>query len=326
MLLGTQIELSTQASPIPKARVKKNYIKSPLNYIGGKYKILDQILPLFPKKIDNFIDLFAGGCNVGINTSAKKVYLNDNLTFLIEMFREFKGNDLDHTLNHVKERIERFELSLTNTEGYTKLQDLYNKNKYPQDLFVLIAYSSNKQIRFNNNHQFNNPFGKNRSSFNKSMEFNLKQFITELQRKDIELSSTCFQDFDLSFLSKNDFVYCDPPYLITTGSYNDGKRGFKGWGEREELLLLEILDTLNHNNIKFALSNVLEHKGKSNDILKNWIKNNSNYRVNYLDFNYANSNYQTIVRDKKASIEVLITNYEPGKSKSTKCLFDDLKT
>ena len=137
---------------------------------------------------------------------------------------------------------------------------------------------------------------------------NLKQFITELQRKDIELSSTCFQDFDLSFLSKNDFVYCDPPYLITTGSYNDGTRGFKGWGEQEELLLLEILDTLNHNNIKFALSNVLEHKGKSNDILKNWIKNNSNYRVNYLDFNYANSNYQTIVRDKKASIEVLITN------------------
>ena len=60
-------------------------IKSPLNYIGGKAKILDQILPLFPKEINNFIDLFAGGCNVGINVKANKVYLNDNLTYLIEM-------------------------------------------------------------------------------------------------------------------------------------------------------------------------------------------------------------------------------------------------
>ena len=52
------------------AKKRLNKIKSPLNYIGGKAKILDQILPLFPKEIDNFIDLFAGGCNVGINVNA----------------------------------------------------------------------------------------------------------------------------------------------------------------------------------------------------------------------------------------------------------------
>jgi len=32
--------------------MKNNWIKSPLNYIGGKYKILNQILPLFPKQIN----------------------------------------------------------------------------------------------------------------------------------------------------------------------------------------------------------------------------------------------------------------------------------
>ena len=42
-------------------------IQSPLNYTGGKYKLLPQILPLFPKEIDCFVDLFCGGCNVGIN-------------------------------------------------------------------------------------------------------------------------------------------------------------------------------------------------------------------------------------------------------------------
>jgi site-specific DNA-adenine methylase len=34
------------------------YLKSPLNYIGGKQKILAQILPLFPAQINQFVDLF----------------------------------------------------------------------------------------------------------------------------------------------------------------------------------------------------------------------------------------------------------------------------
>lgn len=324
MLLRNGIDFNKSTPLRHKVSAKNPYIKSPLNYTGGKYKILNQILPLFPKRIEKFIDLFAGGGNVGINISAKEIYLNDNLIFLIEMFKIFQDNSISKTIDHINERIERFELSLINTEGYNQLRDLYNKDKNPLDLFVLIAYSFNHQIRFNSNHQFNTPFGKNRSSFNKSMESNLKQFISRLQENDIQLSSSSFEKFDLSFLSENDFVYCDPPYLITTGSYNDGKRGFEGWGEKEELLLLQTLDNLDSCNIKFALSNVLEHKGKSNDILKNWLQKKSNYKINYLDFNYANSNYQTIIRDKNASIEVLITNYMPEDVRKNKSLFDEL--
>ena len=103
-----------------------------------------------------------------------------------------------------------------------------------------------------------------------------------------------------------------PPYLITTGSYNDGKRGFKGWTEKEEINLLNILDQLDEDKIKFALSNVIEHKDNRNDILINWINKNNNYKTNYLNKNYSNSNYQTKNRDKNGSIEVLITNYKPS--------------
>lgn len=39
----------------------KGYIKSPLNYTGGKFKLLPQILPLMPDDIENFVDLFCGG-------------------------------------------------------------------------------------------------------------------------------------------------------------------------------------------------------------------------------------------------------------------------
>lgn len=37
------------------------YVKSPLNYTGGKYKLLPQLLELLPKQVNTFVDLFAGG-------------------------------------------------------------------------------------------------------------------------------------------------------------------------------------------------------------------------------------------------------------------------
>ncbi len=291
-------------------QIRTKSIKSPLNYIGGKYKLLEQILPLFPKEINHFVDLFAGGCNVGINVYAEKIIFNDNLTYLIELFQTFHSKELEAVITHIENRILEFDLSLTNEEGYKKIREFYNENKNPLDLFVLIAYSFNHQIRFNNSHKFNNPFGKNRSSFNKTMKLNLERFIIQLKNKNIQFSNVSFEKYDYSFLSKNDFVYCDPPYLITTGSYNDGKRGFKGWSEKEEFDLLKILKQLNSKSVNFALSNVIEHKGKSNDILINWLNQNPSFNVNYLNKNYSNSNYQTKNRDKNGSVEVLITNYK----------------
>lgn len=295
--------------------ISNYYIKSPLNYIGGKYKILNQITPYIPNNIRNFVDLFAGGCNVGININADKIYFNDNLIYLIEMYKSFQKNDIEKLLKYIKNRINKFELSLTNEYGYKKLRQEYNNKKNPLDLFVLIAFTFNHQIRFNNSHQFNNPFGKKRSCFNKKMEQNLKNFVFKLKEKTVRFTNHSFEDFDFSILNKNDFVYCDPPYLITNGSYNDGKRGFKGWSEKEEFSLLNLLDNLNSKKIKFALSNVLEHKGKSNDILKNWLANNPSYTTNYLNFQYSNSNYQTKIRDINATTEVLITNYSPKNKK-----------
>jgi DNA adenine methylase len=286
----------------------KRYLKSPLNYIGGKYKLLPQLFEFFPRNISNFVDLFAGGFNVGINIDAKKVYLNDNLTHLIDMYEHFNKHDRDHIISHIHNRISSFDLSKTNTDGYISLREEYNSIKNPLDLFVLTAYSFNHQIRFNNNHQFNNPFGRDRSSYNKKMEENLLLFLDELHSKEISISSVCFEDFDFSFLSKNDYVYCDPPYLITTGSYNDGKRGFKGWGETEEIALLEKLDELHRNGVGFGLSNVTEHKGRENKLLKNWIKKNKEYRVHDISSNYKNSSYKNAGAIAQKSVEVFITN------------------
>lgn len=286
------------------------YVCSPMNYIGGKYKLLPQILPLFPKFINRFVDLFCGGCNVGINVRAEKIFFNDNLSYLIDLYNAFKALENDEVINYIENRIKEFELSLTNEDGYKKLRSIYNINRNPLDLFVLVAYSFNHQIRFNNSHEYNNPFGKERSSFNSKMKNNLCSFLNALANKEVEFSSSNFEDFNFSNLTDNDFVYCDPPYLITTGTYNDGRRGFTGWNVSEEIKLLSILSELNAKGVKFGLSNVITHKGKKNIILTQWITDN-NFYVTHLNKNYSNSNYHTLDRNTDSTDEVLITNYQP---------------
>jgi len=291
--------------------LKNNYIKSPLNYTGGKHKLLIQILPLFPTKINTFVDLFCGGCNVGINVDANKIIFNDNLTYLIEVLEAFKNNSTEYTLNYIDKRIEEFQLSMTNETGYKDFKKYYNENRIPLDLFVLIAYSFNNQFRFNANHEYNTTIGRNRSQFNKNMRKNLINFTSKLRKPKkpkYSFSNISFEEFDFSKLSKSDLVYCDPPYLISNAPYNNGKRGFKGWNEKEEYMLLEVLDKLDELGIRFALSNVLEHKGSANLILKKWLSNRK-YLIHYLDSNYAYSSYKSKNRDTKSTMEVLITNY-----------------
>lgn len=299
------------------------YIKSPMNYTGGKYKILEHIIPSFPKKINTFVDLFAGGLNVGINVNANTIYANDQITYLIELYRMFQITPTDELLKKIKERIETYNLSKTNAEGYNALRNEYNKSKSLLDLFILTCYSFNHQIRFNNKHEFNSSFGKGRSSYNDSIERNLILFCYALHNKKIILSTGDFRDFDISQLKKGDVVYCDPPYLITTGSYNDGNRGFKDWTETEETDLLSLLDKLNNCGILFALSNVFVHKGQTNDILIEWSKK---YNTIFIDKTYSNCSYQFKNRNTK-TVEVLITNYkweEPKCEKNIRYSDDDL--
>lgn len=283
-----------------------SYIKSPMNYTGGKFKILKHIIPSFPKKICNFVDLFAGGLNVGININADVIYANDQITYLIDLYRYFQRINTEDLILSIKERIAFYKLSQTNVEGYKTLRNEYNQTKSLLDLFLLTCYSFNHQIRFNNQHEFNTPFGKGRSSFNESIEHNLISFCEALHKKNIILSTNDFRDFEYSKLQTGDVVYCDPPYLITTGSYNDGKRGFKDWTIEEDRNLLEILDSINNRGVLFALSNVFAHKGQTNDALIEWSKK---YYVTYIDKTYANCSYHFKNRETK-TIEVLITNYK----------------
>ena len=306
---------------------QKELIQSPLNYTGGKYKLLPQILPHFPKDIDYFVDLFCGGGNVGINVPCNKVLFNDNNSIIRYMFGTFKNMDKEETFRLIDSIIKEYGLSDSdkygyeyygcnsadglskyNTDGYLRLREDFNKmqNKdygYYITLYVLIVYSFNNQIRFNRKGEFNLPAGKR--DFNRKMREKLSAFIDRLKSGDYTFESNDFREISDESWDDKTFVYVDPPYLITCATYNEQD----GWNETLEKELLNYLDKLNDRGIRFALSNVLQSKGKENKILLDWVNRNiGKYRVIYLDYTYANSNYHTKDRTSKTD-EVLIVNY-----------------
>lgn len=300
-------------------------VKSPLNYTGGKYKILNQIIPIFPNNLDLFIDMFSGGANVGINVNAKKIICVDKQKEIIRIMELFKKYEDGYIIDKLEKIIDKYKLSNSLLNGYEtydctsdKGLGSYNKEKYinlrndynnskgdsvdKDFLFLtLVIYGFNNQIRFNSDGEFNMPVGKR--DFNNSLRKNLKNFITKLKTKDIDFINSDFREFVIETYD-NTLVYCDPPYFLGTASYNENG----GWTEKDELDLLNYLAVLDSHGVKFALSNVIEHKGDKNLILDAWIKEH-NYKIHLIDCDYNNSNYHKQEGNIKKTIEVLVTNY-----------------
>lgn len=287
---------------------KNELVKSPMNYIGGKYKLLPQILERFPNKISMLYDVFGGGGSISLNTKAGYIYYNDIVNYVSDMFSSLQNETIESSLYKIHKVINTYKLSKTNLEGFLKLREDYNKdNKSWEMFYILMCHSFNNQYRFNNKHEYNSSFGKYKSLYSSTTEAKFKAFLEQLHSLDITFSSKDFREIDFSNADKNDLIYLDPPYLITTGNYNDGKRGFKGWNEQDEKELLELCDKLDKQGTRFALSNVFDCKGKSNDILKKW---SDKYNLAYIQANYGNCNYHAKDKSKDSTVEVLITNYK----------------
>lgn len=280
--------------------------KSPMNYTGGKYRLLKQLLPLFPKGINTFVDLFCGGGDIFANVNARRIVANDTDTKVIEFYNTLKSHSIEDILGHIDATITKFGLTISNDAGYYKFREYYNleENSWPKpiDLFILIAYGFNHQIRFNQNGEFTTSFGRDRSYFNKNIRKNLIEFHKVISNDNVYFTDKDFRELKIDKLGNGDFVYCDPPYLITWATYNENG----GWGQKEEDDLYALLDRLNAKGVKFGMSNVMMNKGRTNDALIKWAEK---YNVHHLNNTYSNCSYHAIDRDKLGTDEVFITNY-----------------
>lgn len=276
---------------------KKNLeiIKSPLNYTGSKYSILNEITKVLPKHISTFIDIMGGAFNVGVNVVAEKVIYNEFLPHTFNIIKTLLNEDSSYVINKVETIINNFKLEKSNKENYILLRNDYNNTKDIYKLFVLHMYCFQNQMRFNGKLEFNSPVGN--CFYNTTLTERIQKFIP--RSNNYELFNLSYKDINISNLDKDSVFYFDPPYFITNATYNDGKRGFVGWNADEETKLLEYITFLHENGFKFILSNVIYHNENTNYILAEWVRTHK--------FNVVNIDN---VGAKNTRDEVIITNYD----------------
>ncbi|MBR1763115.1 MAG: DNA adenine methylase [Eubacterium sp.] len=296
------------------------YRRSPFFYVGDKYKLLSQLEENFPKDIDRFIEPFCGGGSVFLNTEANQYLLNDIDTYMINLHKFLMSNaeNQDEFWSELKKYILKYNLSATflnrnvpdelrkefkktyfakyNKEAYTKLRSDFNVNKdNMMQLYMLLIYGFNRMLRFNGKGDFNLPVGN--VDFNKNVVNALNDYFDYVADKDITFFNTDFEKFVKEVEpTKDDFVYLDPPYLITFSEYN------KLWNEDSEMRLIRFLDELDDAGIRFAVSNVLWHRKRYNGTFNEWAQN---YNIVQIESNYISYHDNT----EKDSVEVLVKNY-----------------
>lgn len=301
--------------------MKDGIVRSPLFYVGDKYKLMREIRTHFPANIGRLIEPFVGGGSVFMNTLAPCCLANDIDQYVISLHRLlmqycYNGQDF---INEIYDIVHRYGLSLSilhddipaelkeaypktyfakfNKKGYAKLKNDFNAGGKVdmKMLYVLLIYGFNRMLRFNKSGDFNLPVGN--VDFNQNTYNAISDYLKVVREKDIVYSSMDFRQFLEGIdYRQGDLVYLDPPYLITFSEYN------KLWNVHSERDLLEILDDLNRRSVWFAISNVTHYKGQINELFLQWAQH---YNIHPIKSNYISFHDNTI----KQFNEVLVTNY-----------------
>ena len=301
--------------------MKNGIARSPLFYVGDKYKLVREIRTHFPLHINRLIEPFVGGGSVMLNVDADGYLLNDIDSCVISLHRMLQGyiGREGEFMDELYAIIDQYGLSLSLRSdvvprelkaAYPKTYYArYNKTGYQRmkadfiadgqqnmlRLYLLLIYGFNHMLRFNGKGQFNLPVGN--VDFNKNVQDALTGYFRLLSQKQTEWHNEDYRQFLGNIIfQEGDLVYLDPPYLITFSEYN------KLWNEDTERDLLTLLNNLNERGVNFAISNVTHYRGRTNTLFLEW---SAQYHTHSIKSNYISFNDNSI----KQFSEVLVTNY-----------------
>jgi DNA adenine methylase Dam len=277
-------------------------VNSPLNYTGNKFNLLPHILPHFPKDIESFWDVFCGGGSVFSNVDYNKIYVNDIIPPLVNLYKELKSSSWES----IEYNIRKYVVDKNDRQGYLDLRDEFNKPENcnnPYMFFVLVQSCTNNMMRFSGDgitkpYKFNQTHGVRMVS-DKTWD-KLKSFYNKIQPLDITfLNMDYYKTLDIIKETKGSFVYLDSPY----GTKDFTESGYSCyWKKTHEDALWDYIDELNDNNIRFLMSNVSYSKGVQHPNYNRMTK------YNVVDINY---DYQKVARIKEQgrTQEVIIKNF-----------------
>lgn len=248
-----------------------NKNKPLLKWVGGKSKLLQKIIPLFPKEITNYHELFLGGGSVllSVLTAIKDKKLKvtgticayDSNPILIAFYRAIR--DDYKKLYETVRKIMRAGEKNDKKEYFYHIRKIYNSRKEINLMKVAEFVYLNKTcfrglFRVNQMGGFNVPYGHydNPSVCDETSYKQISELIS-----DVEFYCLDFEE-GRENIDKGDFVYMDPPYIPEkkNGFISYSKDGFSK--EKHETLFKMCKEA----EFKFVLSN------SNTDIVKDSLK------------------------------------------------------
>lgn len=286
--------------------------------MGNKKKLINKgLIDLFPKEIDTFIEPFAGSAIVSMNVKANNYFISDIDSNLCVLYELFKTTSASAIIAHINSRIDEYGLARERTKrnefkdkdkievyksAYMNFRSYFNKHKNTLDFYTLMFYSFSQQFRFNSKGDFNMPCGND--CFSVKNEEYIKNGCNFFSKSNVCIKNNHYELIIQPYIYQeigNDFIYFDPPYVETDAVYNE-----KGnWDSETAANLYNNCDRLTKNNVKWALSSVLENKGKVNSQLAYWLSLHNEYNV----YSFDGFTYMACGKGNSHAKEVLITNY-----------------
>lgn len=231
---------------------KKIILPKPfIKWAGGKRSLIEELLNNIPKNFNNYFEPFIGGGALYFKLLKEGSYLSDINPELINVYRvirdDVEGLILD-LKKHVYDKGYYYQIrGLDRNDEYISLSNLKKASR----LVYLNRVGFNGLYRVNKKGEFNVPFGRYKNPLICD-EDNLRACSKVL--KTAKISCGSFSKI-INFVSRNDFVYLDPPYIPLSKTSKFTSYSKEKFDDSMQEELKNLCAELNKRGVKFLLSN-----------------------------------------------------------------------
>ena len=253
-----------------------------MKWVGGKTQIINEVMSLFPKSMNNYHEPFVGGGSVllalltykesGLLNITGKIYASDLNSNLIGLYKNVQSYP-EALISEVKKISEEF-AKCKGTEVNRKATTIEESMTSPESYYFWIRSTFNAlskeertsvpasaMLLFMNKTCFRGVYREGPKGFNvpfgnyKNPSILDEDHIKAVSRliKDVEFT-TCPFDYALSRIMDDDFVYLDPPYAPENDK-SFVKYTADGFNLDNHKSLFGICREMSSKNIRMLMSN-----------------------------------------------------------------------